>query len=61
MLSDPILMLLIGSVSGFLLVSCKFLYASKCNKIKCCCIEVTRDTDHEQQLLMPPSPITKPS
>ena len=46
-LSDPILILLIGSISGLLALCCKLGYASKCKRVKMCCLEIDRDTEHE--------------
>ncbi len=46
-LTDSILMLIIGSATGLLGLLMKLSYSSKCKYCKCCCIEVERDTDHE--------------
>ena len=47
-ISDPVIILIIGSATALLGLCCKLSYSSKCKTIKCGCIEITRDTDHEQ-------------
>ena len=54
-LSDPILILLIGSISGLIALCCRLGYSSKCTKIKCGCIEILRDTQHEQAISITPT------
>ena len=46
-LSDPVLILIIGSVSGLLGMLFKLSYSSKCTRIKCCCLTVERDVANE--------------
>jgi len=47
-LSDPVIILIIGSATALVGLCCKLSYSSKCTKVKCCCIEIDRDTEHEQ-------------
>lgn len=47
MISDTILTIMIGSSTTFLLLSVRYLFYSKCKRIKCCCFECIRDTVHE--------------
>ena len=47
-ISDPVIILIIGSTTALLGLLCKLSYSSKCTKVKCCCIEIERDTEHEQ-------------
>ena len=46
-LSDPVIILIIGSATGLIGLLCKLTYSSKCKTIQCGCIKITRDTDHE--------------
>ena len=46
-LSDPVIILIIGSGTALLGLLCKLTYSSKCKRIKCGCITIERDTDHE--------------
>ena len=46
-LSDPVLILLIGSASGLIALLCRLSYSSKCTRIKCCCLTVERDVANE--------------
>ncbi len=57
MLSDGIISLIIGSASALVALLCKLSYSSKCTKVLCCgCIEITRDTAHEQPLNLNSTP-----
>lgn len=47
MLSDAIITLLIGSATTLCGLSIRYFYASKCKIIKCGCVEIDRDTEHE--------------
>ena len=47
MISESVMILIIGSASALLGLFCKLLYSSKCTTIKCGCIEIKRDTEHE--------------
>ena len=47
MLTDGVLIMIIGSISALLGLFCKLIYSSKCTNIKCGCIEIKRDTSHE--------------
>ena len=49
-ISDPVIILIIGSATALLGLCCKLSYSSKCKTIKCGCIEINRDTDHEQSI-----------
>ena len=49
-ISDPVIILIIGSATALLGLLCKLSYSSKCTKIKCCCLEIERDTENEQVL-----------
>ena len=49
-ISDPVIILIIGSATALLGLCCKLSYSSKCKTIKCGCIEITRDTENEQVL-----------
>ena len=47
-----IIALIIGSATALCGLICKLAYSSKCTKVKCCCIEIERDTIHEQPINM---------
>ena len=47
-LSDPVIILIIGSATALMGLCCKLSYSSKCTKVKCCCLTIDRDTEHEQ-------------
>ena len=47
MVSDTILTLVIGSGTTVLLLSVRYLFYSKCKRVKCCCFECLRDIQHE--------------
>ena len=49
-LSDPVIILIIGSATALVGLCCKLSYSSKCKTIKCGCIEINRDTEHEQEV-----------
>ena len=49
-ISDPVIILIIGSATALLGLCCKLSYSSKCKTIKCGCIKITRDTEHEQSV-----------
>lgn len=49
-LSDPVIILIIGSATGLIGLACKLTYSSKCKTIQCGCIKITRDTEHEQSV-----------
>ena len=50
MLSDSIIILIIGSATALFGLLFKLSYSSKCSRVKCGCIEITRDTIHEQPI-----------
>ena len=45
-----IIALIIGSATALCGLICKLAYSSKCTKVKCGCIEIERDTIHEQPI-----------
>ena len=48
-LSDPVSILLIGSVTGLLGLLCKLTYSSKCKIVTCgTCLRIERDVSNEQ-------------
>jgi hypothetical protein len=47
MISDTILKLIVGSVSGILILLIKVIHNSKCVKVSCCGSDCIRDTQHE--------------
>ena len=49
MLSEVFLSLLVTTISGLLLATCRMLYKSKCKTIKCCGCKVERDTQAEKE------------
>lgn len=49
-ISDPVIILIIGSATALVGLCCKLSYSSKCKTIKCGCIEINRDTEHEQEV-----------
>lgn len=50
MLSDSIIILLIGSITGLIGLCLKLAYSSKCTKCKFGCVEVDRDTNNETRI-----------
>ena len=46
-LSETFWALLLTTVSGFLLITLKYCYKSKCSSIDICCIKVVRNIDAE--------------
>ena len=47
-LDNGIITLIITSTVALVGLCLKLSYSSKCKVIKCGCIEITRDTEHEQ-------------
>lgn len=47
MLSDPLISMLIVSITGLLGLAFKLCYSSKCRVIKCCGGEIQRDISNE--------------
>ena len=45
-----IIALIIGSATALCGLICKLAYSSKCTKVKSGCIEIERDTIHEQHI-----------
>jgi len=50
MISDAILSLIIGSITGVLILLIKVVHNSKCQSVKCGCITCLRDTVHEAEI-----------
>lgn len=50
MISDTVFLGIIAGISGILIYLMKILYSSKCKMCKVGCIEIRRDTDHEQTI-----------
>lgn len=50
MISDTVFLGIVGGVTGILIYLMKILYSSKCRMCKIGCIEIRRDTDHEQTI-----------
>lgn len=50
MLESTSIGLICGAVVAVVGILMRFLYASKCNKVKCCGCEVIRDIEHEASL-----------
>lgn len=48
-LSETFWALLLTTVSGFLLVTLKFCYKSKCKTVDMCCLKIVRDVDIEKE------------
>ena len=59
-LSDSIIILLIGTVGSLLGMACRLCFLSKCKVVKCCgVVQVERDTANEDNAgvtMGPPSP-----
>ena len=49
-MDGTIIVLLITGSMTVIMLCLKLSYSSKCKTIKCGCIEITRDTDHEQAI-----------
>ncbi len=49
-LSDAVIILIIGSTTALMGLCCKLSFLSKCRKIKFGCLEIDRDTAHEQNI-----------
>ena len=47
-MDGSIIVLLITGSMTLIMLCLKLSYSSKCKTIKCGCIEITRDTEHEQ-------------
>ena len=57
MLSDSIIILLIGTVGSLMGMACRLCYLSKCKVVKCCGVfQVERDTEHETNINIDSSP-----
>jgi len=48
-LSETFWALLLTTVSGFLLVTLKFCYKSKCKTVDMCCLKIVRDVEIEKE------------
>ena len=48
-LSETFWALLLTTLSGFLLVTLKFCYKSKCKTVDMCCLKIVRDVDIEKE------------
>jgi hypothetical protein len=55
-LSDPVLIIIIGSATALIGLGLKICYSSKCTHIKLGCIDIDRDTAHEVAINMSASP-----
>ena len=47
MLSEGFWVFLVGTSAGILGVILKLCYESKCNRVKCCCLEIDRNVETE--------------
>jgi hypothetical protein len=47
-MNDAVVITLIGAVSAVIGIVIRYLFYSKCNKVKCCGCEIERDTIHEE-------------
>jgi hypothetical protein len=50
MISDASFLAIIGAGIAFLALIAKLLYSSKCEYVKCCCLEVKRNVVEEPSL-----------
>ena len=55
-ISDPVLIIIIGSVSALIGLGLKICYSSKCTHVKFGCVEIDRDTNHEVAINISASP-----
>ena len=49
-ISDAVIILNIGSGTALMGLCCKLSYSSKCKTIKLGCLQIERDTEHEQSI-----------
>jgi hypothetical protein len=47
-MNDAVVITLIGAVGAVLGILIRYLFYSKCTRVKCCGCEIDRDTIHEQ-------------
>ena len=50
MISDASILAIAGGAIAFLALIAKLLYSSKCEYVKCCCIEVKRNVAQEPSM-----------
>ena len=55
-MDSTIIALIIGSSTALIGLCLKLSYSSKCKRIKCGCITIERDTDHEQNINLGSTP-----
>jgi hypothetical protein len=57
-MDSTIMVLMIGSITGILGLCLKLSYSSHCTRIKCFCVEITRDVNTETRInlgeILPP-------
>jgi hypothetical protein len=55
-MDNTIIVMLISASVGVIAMCMKLTYSSKCKRIKCGCITIERDTDHEQNINLGSTP-----
>ena len=55
-ISDPVLLIIIGSATALIGLAMRLCYTSKCTHIRLGCLDIDRDTVHEVAINMSATP-----